>query len=440
MTSPDGITWSSQTSAADNEWVSVTHGNGLFVAVAQSGTGNQVMTSPDGITWTSRTSAANNSWYCVAFGNNQFVAVAYSGTGNRVMTSPDGINWTSRTSAADNYWYGVTYGNGLFVAVAVVGTDRVMTSTFSSAADAPVIISATLGTSTSINFTQTSSTYAPAITNYEYSTNNGINWSSLSPAVTTSPLTITGLASVPSSIMIRAVNSVGSSCSSNKYPFCTPTSYTETISACNSYTWHSTSYTASNNTATWTGTNAGGCDSVVTLNLTINTTPATPSVNVVNNCNGTSTLSTTASGTLLWSTTETASSIIVRSAGTYNVAQTVNGCVSASGSGVAAPINSTITITSQPSKSGVKVALNLVSSALPAYAVSATSNTALSYQWYSNSVASNSGGVLIPGATNASYVPSTSSAYTAYFYCVVSIQNSSCSVVSDVSEIFTVCP
>jgi hypothetical protein len=84
--------------------------------------------------------------------------------------------------------------------------------------------------------------------------------------------------------------------------------------------------------------------------------------------------------------------------------------------------------------------LNLVSSAVPAYSVSVTSNTALSYQWYRNSLASNSGGVLIPGATSATYVPSTSSAYSAYFYCVVSIQNSSCSVASDVSEIFTVCP
>jgi hypothetical protein len=84
--------------------------------------------------------------------------------------------------------------------------------------------------------------------------------------------------------------------------------------------------------------------------------------------------------------------------------------------------------------------LNLVSSAVPAYTVSATSNTTLTYQWYSNSVMSNSGGVLIPSATNTSYVPSTSSAYSSYFYCVVSIQNSSCSVVSDVSEIFTVCP
>jgi predicted RecA/RadA family phage recombinase len=129
MTSPDGITWTSRTSAANNLWTSVTYGNGLFVAVAGNGAGNRVMTSPDGIIWTSRTSAADNAWQSVTYGNGLFVAVATSGAGNRVMTSPDGITWTSRNSPANNSWYSVTYGNGVFVAVAWSGTgNRVMTS------------------------------------------------------------------------------------------------------------------------------------------------------------------------------------------------------------------------------------------------------------------------------------------------------------------------
>ncbi|WP_375446223.1 T9SS type A sorting domain-containing protein [uncultured Fibrella sp.] len=137
MTSPDGITWTSRSSAADNQWRSITYGlvngNPLFVAVASSGAGNRVMTSPDGITWTSRSSAADNLWISVTYGlvngNPLFVAVASSGAGNRVMTSLDGITWTSRSSAADNNWNTVTYGNGLFVAVSNSGIgDRVMTS------------------------------------------------------------------------------------------------------------------------------------------------------------------------------------------------------------------------------------------------------------------------------------------------------------------------
>ena len=128
MISPDGINWTSQTAAVDNSWGGVTYGNGLFVAVSDTGSGNRVMTSPDGINWTSQISAVDNDWRGITYGNGLFVAVAFTGTGNRVMTSPDGINWTSRTSAADNNWLSVAYGNGIFVAVGNVGTDRVMTS------------------------------------------------------------------------------------------------------------------------------------------------------------------------------------------------------------------------------------------------------------------------------------------------------------------------
>ena len=92
MTSPDGIAWTIRSSAANNSWHSVTYGNGLFVAVSYSGTGNRVMTSPDGITWTIRSSAADNDWYSVTYGNGLFVAVSYSGTGNRVMTLSVGEN------------------------------------------------------------------------------------------------------------------------------------------------------------------------------------------------------------------------------------------------------------------------------------------------------------------------------------------------------------
>jgi len=59
--------------------------------VAYSGTGDRVMTSPDGIVWTIRTSAADNQWRSVTYGtpggSPLFVAVANSGMGNRVMTS-----------------------------------------------------------------------------------------------------------------------------------------------------------------------------------------------------------------------------------------------------------------------------------------------------------------------------------------------------------------
>jgi hypothetical protein len=47
---------------------------------------------------------------------------------------------------------------------------------------------------------------------------------------------------------------------------------TDVISACSSYTWiNGTTYTSNNNSATHTLTSSGGCDSVVTLDLTITT-------------------------------------------------------------------------------------------------------------------------------------------------------------------------
>ena len=126
MTSPDGITWTARSAAEANIWQSVTYGNGLFVAVSSDGT-NRVMTSPDGITWTARSAAEANSWLSVTYGDGLYVAVSAEGT-NRVMTSTDGITWTARSAAEANLWRGITYGNGLFVAVSQDGTNRVMTS------------------------------------------------------------------------------------------------------------------------------------------------------------------------------------------------------------------------------------------------------------------------------------------------------------------------
>ncbi|MDC0272526.1 gliding motility-associated C-terminal domain-containing protein, partial [Crocinitomicaceae bacterium] len=49
---------------------------------------------------------------------------------------------------------------------------------------------------------------------------------------------------------------------------------TDTKSACDTYTWiDGNTYTSSNNSATWVLTNIDGCDSLVTLDLIINTSP-----------------------------------------------------------------------------------------------------------------------------------------------------------------------
>jgi len=108
---------------ADNDWEGVAYGNGVFVAVSSTGSGNRVMTSTDGITWTPRASASDSNWQAVTYGNGLFVAV---GT-NAVMTSADGITWTSRT-AVNGSWDSVAGCGGMFVAVSSVTSPYVMSS------------------------------------------------------------------------------------------------------------------------------------------------------------------------------------------------------------------------------------------------------------------------------------------------------------------------
>ncbi|TRW98556.1 PKD domain-containing protein [Flavobacterium gawalongense] len=62
------------------------------------------------------------------------------------------------------------------------------------------------------------------------------------------------------------------------------------------------------------------------------------------------------------------------------------------------------------------------------------------YQWFSNSMNSNSGGTLILGATNASYTPPVfNTAGNFYYYCQVSLSGNGCgSVFNDASEISVV--
>lgn len=115
----DGITWV-ESSPVGWQAEYVTFGNGLFVAVGYaivSGVPTSfIYTSTNGINWTSRTPSEAMSFREIAFANGLFVAVADSGT-NRIMTSPDGITWTSRPTNINPSFSGIAYGTGVWVAV-----------------------------------------------------------------------------------------------------------------------------------------------------------------------------------------------------------------------------------------------------------------------------------------------------------------------------------
>jgi len=121
-TSTDGITWTTRTSGfGTTDIEGVTYGDGLYVAVGRDG---KLTTSTDGTTWTTRTSGFGATIILgVIYGDGLYVAVGVSG---KLTTSPDGTTWTTRTSGfGSDYIRGVTYGDGLYVAV---GNDGKLTT------------------------------------------------------------------------------------------------------------------------------------------------------------------------------------------------------------------------------------------------------------------------------------------------------------------------
>lgn len=73
------------------------------------------------------------------------------------------------------------------------------------------------------------------------------------------------------------------------------------------------------------------------------------------------------------------------------------------------------TINTQPLNTTQNLCLNGTSTAL---SVSASGTGTVTYQWYKNTTASNSGGTLISGATASTYTPPTNVAGTSYYYVI----------------------
>jgi len=114
--------------------------------------------------------------------------------------------------------------------------------------------------------------------------------------------------------------------------------------------------------------------------------------------------------------------------------------VSLNGSGcISAPSNvATVTVVADPVVLPLLETQTLCQNAIPVDLTILASGGFgnYQYQWYSNSVNSNSSGILISGATNATYTPSTSVLGTVYFYCdITQSGGSGCNVTSLTSEV-----
>ncbi|UEG49904.1 fibronectin type III domain-containing protein [Ferruginibacter lapsinanis] len=132
-------------------------------------------------------------------GGNTFTAFSPAAT-----TSPLTINGLNNGTAYDVKILAVNVqGDG--------AASNQVTATPATVPTAPTITGITPGnTQLIVAFTAPSSDGGSPITNYKYSTNGGSTFTALSPASTTSPLTINGLTNgTPYNVQIRAVNAMG---------------------------------------------------------------------------------------------------------------------------------------------------------------------------------------------------------------------------------------
>ena len=167
------------------------------------------------------------------------------------------------TACGSYTWHGYTYTASTSTAThtipggAATGCDSIVTLHL-TIKPIPVV---TISGNNDIHLYESTTLTASGANSYVWSTGNHTSAITVSPATTTTYSvtgTTDGCVSAPASITVN----VGP---------CIPGQGVETVTACESYTWHGHTYTASTSTATHTipGGAATGCDSIVTLHLTI---------------------------------------------------------------------------------------------------------------------------------------------------------------------------
>ncbi|MEI8293696.1 MAG: YDG domain-containing protein [bacterium] len=228
--------------------------NATSWVVSTDSAGSAVSTRSLTITANNTTKVYNNALTSSASGSTAFTSSGLQNSetiGSVTITYAGGYN---ATDSAGTYYitpsaatggtftasnYALTYANGTLTVTAIMPS-------------APTISSITAGDQQlSVAFTAPASNGGASITNYEYSTNGGSSWTTPSPAVTTSPLVITGLTNgVTYDVQLRAVNSAGSGTATANSTGTPVAPASPTISTSGSLSAISTTYgTASSNTS-----------------------------------------------------------------------------------------------------------------------------------------------------------------------------------------------
>ena len=214
-------------------------------------TTNQSFTECDGFS----VSVGTNTYTTPGMYSDTLIGLATGGCDSVVHTDLTILNHSTATDvivACDSYiWNGVTYtssnNTALDTLVNAVGCDSIITLDLT------------------INYSTSSTDVQSACDGYVWM--NGVTYTSSNSTATHVMTNSAGCDSVIT-LNLTITNS---------------TSYTDVQSACGSYTWiNGVTYTSSTTTAKDTLVNAVGCDSIVTLNLTIN--PAYSTVDVQTVC------------------------------------------------------------------------------------------------------------------------------------------------------------
>lgn len=262
----------------------------------------------------------------VAGGTGVITISATGGTSPYTGTGPF-------TKTAGTYSFTVTDANGCtgVTSVTINNPAACLLTAVSAVAGAAITCN---GGTTTITATPTGATGSAV----EYRLNAGSYQSSnIFSGVAAGTYTVTarevsnqGCTATSSSVTIGQPTAIVASGSFS--PICFGGTSTVTISATGgtgAYTGTGT-FSRTAGTYNFTVTDANGCTGSVSVTVTQPAAVATPVINSVNNGNGTFTLTATGfAGTLLWSTGATTPSIIVSSAGTYTVTQTIGNCTSA---------------------------------------------------------------------------------------------------------------
>lgn len=127
LVSSDGVTWTNYATAGGSDILNAVAWSaelGLFVAVGN----NTIQTSPDGQTWTSR-STVISTWRVVAWSSELRIFVAMASIS--AAWSNDGITWTNTSAPGSSSWRALAWSPqlGMFVALPSTGTTYATSTT-----------------------------------------------------------------------------------------------------------------------------------------------------------------------------------------------------------------------------------------------------------------------------------------------------------------------